>query len=71
MKLLKIEDCQGHEHYLNADFIYDITSLPPKLKNQKQITVINLNHKDDDYTFSTFKTHEFTDSIVRRLKELE
>lgn len=67
MKIVKIKDCNQNEHFLNVDFIYNITTV--KNRSGEIITNIHLNHKDDDYSFSTFKTNEPLNSLLERLEE--
>lgn len=67
MKTIKIVDCSNKEHNLIVDFIYKVTSFTTLSK--EVITNIHLNHKDDNYTFSTFKTNEPIDYFLKRLEQ--
>lgn len=66
MKFIKIIDCQNHEQTLNVDFIYNIDTFTSRYG--ETITNIHLNHKEDNYTFSVFKTDEPLNSLLRRLE---
>lgn len=68
MKTIKITDCQNNQQFLNTELIYNINIQHHK---DGDITQIHLNHKDDNYSFATFKTFEPLQNILNRLKELE
>ncbi|WP_367752417.1 hypothetical protein [Flavobacterium sp. WC2430] len=65
MKTIKIIDCFNNEHNVNVEMIYSITEFQNKTET---IITINLNHKDDNYTFSTIKTYELKKEILKRLE---
>lgn len=66
MKTIKIIDCQQNEQNLNTDLIYNVNVFTDR--SCKDITNIHLNHKDDNYTFSVFKTDEPITSFLLRLE---
>lgn len=66
MKTIKIIDCFDKEHNLNVEMIYNVTETKVK---SKIMTEINLNHKEDDYSFATFKTYESVGSFLNRLEQ--
>lgn len=68
MTFIKIIDCQNNEQNLNTSLIYNVN-----VHNHRDgdITQIFLNHKDDDYSFATFKTDEPIESVLFRLKGLQ
>lgn len=66
MKTIKIIDCQQNEQNLNTDLIYNVNVFTDR--SGKDITNIHLNHKDDNYTFSVFKTDEPITSFLLRLE---
>ena len=66
MKTIKVIDCNKNEHNLIVDFIYNVTSFTNF--SREVITNINLNHKDDNYTFYVIKTDEPISSFLGRLE---
>jgi len=66
MKTIKIFDCFNKEHNLNVEMIYNVTEIKVK---SKTTTEIHLNHKDDNYSFATFKTDEPVNSFLTRLEQ--
>lgn len=66
MKFIKIIDCQNNEQNLNTSLIYNVNAFTNF--SGEIITNIHLNHKDDNYTFSIFKTDEPVTSFLKRLE---
>ena len=65
MQTIKIKDCFNKEQNLNVEMIYKIVDFQD---GKDIITAIHLNHKDDNYTFSTFKTYESKQELLLRLE---
>lgn len=67
MKTIQIKNCGDLVETINIDFIYKLTE-STNVYDNRIITTIHLNHKDDDYSFETIKTYEPKRSILLRLE---
>ena len=67
MKTIQIKNCGNLVETINIDFIYKLTE-STNVYDNKTITSIHLNHKDDNYTFEIIKTYESKRFILARLE---